>query len=872
MKEPNKQQWKKKFAAVLALLMVMVMIFGTFLPFLAQGAMLSSSAQAVAVTSVSGTVSSGQTAGGASASQKKEDKPQDVGQDRFTAEFTVGFDGSYIVGKAMPIHGVIRNEGAAFDGQVQIKIYTYQGNSYNPERYILYYEDLSLEQNGTKEFSFAPEMWTIRSYITIELVDKQDNVVFSQSVPIQAMDPNTLAVGILTENSSSLDYLNGLGLAEASYVGDEYNCTVFYNGDDFPDHTAELRNFKVLIVDDFDTKTLSEEQQKALADWLQEGGILILGTGPRAQKVLGGLEELLGVFTIGSTSKEVSTDCLASFGATDASKTLALADISGEGWHITSAYNNDTLISEKTVGSGKAVIFHFALGLNPLPSLGGGTTALRQMIMQTDAEKLTIYTQNENYLYEDNQLQYMNVAGSFPVQDVARLRMMFVILVIYAMIIGPVLYLILKKRDKKEYAWGIIPILSVIFLCSLLLVGMGGYAGKGIVRLIHQIDLAEGATAGLDEITGAGAVNKKGDAKISVSEGYQITAKTDSYDSIYNSNMGTALWTECEKKISIDGTSIVNPDSSAWEKIYFSMDQSVDIGGGITMDVKLQDDQYVVHLSNESNLNFDQVFFALGDQLVQAGELAAHDTATLEWEADFVSTPGDAWDAVRNLYGGISTYSDTHPIRQAVANGTMDYHTAALRLQQLDILETALRQDWETIQWDGVQMPVYFYGFSMDPVFTGTFYANDKQVTPDELTLIHITSSVDLLSQPVYDSGYTLNPFGMDAGTDGLNYYNDGRVIRMYLDHEGEGKATLSYQIPEGLTPDHIYFMQYNYDESPMDAEIYNCETNAWEAAQEGRPLDPGIYADENGVVRLQVPLHGYNDVTVPLMRLKGGN
>ena len=112
----------------------------------------------------------------------------------------------------------------------------------------------------------------------------------------------------------------------------------------------------------------------------------------------------------------------------------------------------------------------------------------------------------------------------------------------------------------------------------------------------------------------------------------------------------------------------------------------------------------------------------------------------------------------------------------------------------------------------------------------------------------------------------------MDAGTDELNYYNDGRVIRMYLDHEGEGKATLSYQIPEGLTPDHIYFMQYNYDESPMDAEIYNCETNAWEAAQEGQPLDPGIYADENGVVRLQVPLHGYNDVTVPLMRLKGGN
>ncbi len=48
---------------------------------------------------------------------------------------------------------------------------------------------------------------------------------------------------------------------------------------------------------------------------------------------------------------------------------------------------------------------------------------------------------------------------------------MLIVIILYILIIGPILYFILKKIDKREQAWWIIPIMSVALSIVLFIFG-----------------------------------------------------------------------------------------------------------------------------------------------------------------------------------------------------------------------------------------------------------------------------------------------------------------------------------------------------------------------------------------------------------------
>ena len=159
MKYQEKQKRKRTAAAVIALLIVLAMVAGLVTPFIAYAAPVST--QTVTMTN-------GGTTGTAQATpstwQEKE-----FGQEQFTLDVVVGFDGEYIVGKTAPLKGIITNNGAPFRGELQAKAYTFEdtgwyGTKSGAAEYAIFYQELELLQGASQKIDMELNMGTIQRF------------------------------------------------------------------------------------------------------------------------------------------------------------------------------------------------------------------------------------------------------------------------------------------------------------------------------------------------------------------------------------------------------------------------------------------------------------------------------------------------------------------------------------------------------------------------------------------------------------------------------------------------------------------------------------------------------------------------------------
>ena len=63
--------------------------------------------------------------------------------------------------------------------------------------------------------------------------------------------------------------------------------TMFFDALDFPEDKLGLDMIDVMLITDFRIRDLSEEQSQVLIEWVRSGGVMILGTGARADDTLG---------------------------------------------------------------------------------------------------------------------------------------------------------------------------------------------------------------------------------------------------------------------------------------------------------------------------------------------------------------------------------------------------------------------------------------------------------------------------------------------------------------------------------------------------------------------------------------------------------
>lgn len=148
---------------------------------------------------------------------------------------------------------------------------------------------LSLPQGSKKQFAVKIPMKSVDSSdgtVTVTLLDRKDKPVATEKFRnLLTSQMDALSMGILSDDYSKLTYLDMGG-----------NQLYFYDGS-YPVSLVELRQDNLLdtldaltflVIDQYNTGILTEDEINAIELWNLNGGVLILGTGAYAEDTLQG--------------------------------------------------------------------------------------------------------------------------------------------------------------------------------------------------------------------------------------------------------------------------------------------------------------------------------------------------------------------------------------------------------------------------------------------------------------------------------------------------------------------------------------------------------------------------------------------------------
>lgn len=138
-----------------------------------------------------------------------------------------------------------------------------------------------LPANGKKQYTLTvPELnvQDCRGKGYLILLDKDEKEVASIALKdlLGNQEKKGFRVGILSDHYDKLRYLDMGGEDYAIYEQEQPVVLQELNADTLED---SLDGLYYLVIDQYDVSSLSKEQRKAIEDWVDDGGWLIIGTG-----------------------------------------------------------------------------------------------------------------------------------------------------------------------------------------------------------------------------------------------------------------------------------------------------------------------------------------------------------------------------------------------------------------------------------------------------------------------------------------------------------------------------------------------------------------------------------------------------------------
>lgn len=423
-----------------------------------------------------------------------DDPSQDPAVPTLTGDVTfLRQDGGYYV-----MQVTVANSGADFSGTVQLVFAS--GSSRN----CAYNTKLVLPSQGKKQYTVnvlerAAE--TVRGLCALNFLDEQGNVVQSISLKnVFGKAVTGITVGILSDRYSDLLYLDA--------GGRELSLRDFVSPLELVQLTADnlqgyLDGLYFLVIDQFNVSSLGEENIRALEEWVKDGGWLLIGTGAYAEQTLSGFDESFLGLEIDGISQPGEFNTLPSdmerYGmywdyqnaeVDFTQMTVARFDYARtQTGYFESSQHPSTLFS---IGDGIVSVFYFSFGEKELQKL-------------SDSSIESMY---EEAMYQSNSYHYasgysdMAYVGqrSLSYMDSLNTNVDFgwleILIGVYVVFVGPVLYLILRKKKKSEWYWAAVPVFGLLFVAGVFFFGQGAQVyGTTVYSVTAQrVDSSQEAT------------------------------------------------------------------------------------------------------------------------------------------------------------------------------------------------------------------------------------------------------------------------------------------------------------------------------------------------------------------------------------------
>lgn len=365
-------------------------------------------------------------------------------QGQVAVEVDAGYDGYYSrTAGPTPVRVRITNPADSFRARVEIESVLEGGK-------VVYYTDIDLPQGSQKAVTLYPAHSGFNVNAHVRVFDGK-RLVAEATDKLTTVEPGARLYGAL-----SPDLAGYAGLADRA-AGREA-VVARLTPETLPDRADALSALGTIIVDGAPTASLSDAQKAALRAWVEFGGRLIIAGGADAAQNVGGLGDLAPVIP-GATQNAGDLSALAGPAGVKSIPQGGTINVArpAQGATVDARSGQTPLIVSRRTGLGAVTWLAWSPSTEAFRRWEGTLPLLRNL----GASSATSSTFASRFGFNSWPLtQFLqNVAGG----QLPSTLLVAGFLLIYTLIIGPGLYIILRRRDRREMAWLLVPLVTVLF-------------------------------------------------------------------------------------------------------------------------------------------------------------------------------------------------------------------------------------------------------------------------------------------------------------------------------------------------------------------------------------------------------------------------
>jgi len=763
----------------------------------------------------------------------------------------VGFDGYYKLGNYTPFYFEIENKMKDINGELQIELPDEMDNL------TVYSMQINLPNNSTKKFVMNVPMNRFLSKLQVNIIEGK-NKVFTKAIKVNpGANVETFGLGILSDDYESVKYINKIPSGNYSQFSTK---TVKLTENMLSDNVDVLKNFNVIVINNFDTSKLTQEKYGALKAWVADGGMLLLGTGPSYSKTLAIFKDDFITGEIGEVST-ISTSQLyrlAQGGASGETMQLSVLSMNLKDSANVVTEGNTPLIVQMDKGSGSVAVASFDLGLEPLSGWVGRTSFSEKLL-----QKLLPNLYNNPYfskdIYMNNNLYAIdNSLRNIPELPKAKTSNLLVLLIAYIIIVAPLSYLILKKLDKREWMWLTVPAMSLIFAFIIYTTGFGTRMNEPIVNIINIVEFGSNGSAVPKSFAGVFTPNKS-DVKVEAADGMNIKPIMLNMYNHYGPGINPDEKKEKEvvTKVTVSPKTVVEfYKTSVWSMKTLAVSNNVNITGKFDAKINHTKSAYQGTVTNNSGLDLQECYIATSNQVIDIGPIKNGETIDVkDKKGKYYAYPYEMINAI---------YQDPYQGRKPGQKFTeQEIDEFRKNMQKRQIMEYYLMGGGQGIK--GAKL----IGWSTNPMIKDII-VNGKTTKRYEKNFVISDVSITFRTgnRVSYPMGYIQPTISKNSLTNG-NYDEYGKMFY------GRGEIEITFQIDKDIVPDYIK-TQYTVNQggqSQVKQFIWNYQKSTWEEGNyTAYYMDKdriAKYVDKNNNMKMKFEMYDGN-VQLPQISVEG--
>ena len=583
---------------------------------------------------------------------------------------TAGYDDVVKVGADAPFNITLVNKGEGFSGEAQVIIDT----SYRSK--TVYAINFELPEGSTKNLTLNVPISTANRKAQVKIESKGRVIKEVEYSFNEVLAPGHPVIGVLGDAYNQLRVLNGLIIKQSRMNVDDsgmYRNKVIYEegvgvvaespakmiqltNDTFPNDLKGFGTFDYIVIADYNTSLLSDKQIQVLEKWVDEGNTLIIAGGTNAKKVYSGLSDQLKPFEILGSKKESITEAVGKF--TERSAPDAAAEVStgnvGEGKIVIGDETNPLAVSYKK-SNGKILFIAFDPTMSPI-SVWGNAGEMWKRIMNESIQKVINGRYNRGNYYD-----YDSVVRQVPEDQTPPYKTLMLIILLYIVIVGPLLYIVLKLKDKRDYSWVVVPILSVLCIGIIYAAGFRTRYTSAVMNNSSIIHLnSQNKTAEIQTTSGI-FNNGAGKMLLEYPQNHKVQViRENEHDYGYNYNYSAEDYKNAQIKSKIYTNDIMAHEiynMGMWEPCILNTSQTQSYEGTLIKNMSINGNVFSAEIRNDTGFAFEDSFIVVGENFVEVGNILPNEEKKISFSFDDKSIIKNFYhflDSRYISYGGIN--------------------------------------------------------------------------------------------------------------------------------------------------------------------------------------------------------------------------